>query len=150
MSQAMRRVGALALLVSMIPDGAWSQATLSEYQGGVQVRRAAAAAAEAVTSAPLALRMGDEVRTGIGASAQVRLEDGSQVRLTANAVFILEESGPRRISLRLDIGRLRAVVTRKRRRVFEIRTPTAVASVRGTVFEVHARGEQGTEVNVES
>lgn len=87
-------------------------------------------------SAPASLTLGDEIRTGGGNYATIRFSDGSEVRLEPWSTFVLQQVRPGLFSMLLSSGKLWAVVTKEPRRRFQVRTPTAVASVRGTEFSV--------------
>ena len=78
----------------------------------------------------------DSVRTGLKAQATLIFDDGSKVELGPNASFTLEEASGNRASLQLGFGALKAFVAKLQGRKFQVRTPTAVCSVRGTEFRV--------------
>jgi hypothetical protein len=112
-------------------------AYLAEVGGEVGVTRAETGDAEP-GSVGMFLDSGDTVRTGEGGYASVVFQDdGSRVKLGSNAQLTLNAS---RSGDRLDksgflqVGRLWAKITRKKGSSFQIRTPTSVASVKGTRF----------------
>ncbi|MDZ7828885.1 MAG: FecR domain-containing protein [Halofilum sp. (in: g-proteobacteria)] len=91
--------------------------------------------------------MGDRVRTGAGASAKLRLADGTEVDLRADSEFRvaglegrIEEDGGGLTGLFMDLlrGGLRMVtgtVADSASDRFRLRTPVATIGVRGTEFE---------------
>jgi hypothetical protein len=92
---------------------------------------------------------GDRVRTGRGGAAELRLADGSLVRLGELSEFEIErlevdaQGMPRQTQLALAVGKLRAHVTQQlvarastTGSGFSVRTPTLVAAVRQTDFAV--------------
>jgi hypothetical protein len=89
----------------------------------------------------MAVTSGDAVRTGEDGVAIVRLNDRSQVKLRENTRIRID-SVSQEAAVTLDTGGLFARVARQTvgaARIisgFEVRTPTAVAGVRGTEFFV--------------
>jgi hypothetical protein len=87
------------------------------------------------TGAPL--EDGDAVTTGAGASAVVEIADGSRLKLRESSRFVLTLPTPRSpvTDVLLSWGGVFAKVTKRRLgEEFHVRTPTAVAAVRGTEF----------------
>lgn len=83
-----------------------------------------------------AIKPGDEVRTSANGRTVLKLDDGSRVVLGAGSRAKVLESSPNRI-FTLAVGRMKSFVKKlKPTSKFEVRTPLAAASVRGTVFEV--------------
>lgn len=85
------------------------------------------------------VRPGDVVETDRNGRAQIDYWEGSLTRLGPDTVFEIEELivGPRReLKARLDVGstwhRVQELASTQDR--FQIRTPNAVATVRGTLF----------------
>lgn len=97
-----------------------------------------------------------QLRTGPRASATLEFEDGSRVMVRQTSELRLVRSDRRMldggfmVELELLRGSLENMVTPRLRRPetrFEIRTPAAVAAVRGTQFRVHSDpGTTWTEV----
>jgi hypothetical protein len=92
---------------------------------------------------------GDEIRAHAGGSARLDLADGSTLLVAENSRLVVtklemdQQSQARRMLFHLVVGKVRAVVAkasialvRARQSNFAISTPTAVAAVRGTDFEV--------------
>ncbi|MCX5794334.1 MAG: FecR family protein [Elusimicrobia bacterium] len=94
------------------------------------------------------LYAGDQVRTASGSSATIGFDDGSRINLEANGSFILQEATSGGTSLKLAIGVLRAWVDKALSRRFEVRTPTAVCSVRGTEFSVDVNVQGHTSIQM--
>lgn len=99
-------------------------------------------------SAGYLLAAGDQVRTVAGASAVITFDDGSRINLGSNGSFTLQESTSGGTSLRLSIGSLRAWVNKALSRRFDVRTPTAVCSVRGTEFAVDVNAQGHTNIQM--
>jgi len=84
-----------------------------------------------------ALAAGDVVTTGKGATAVIELTDGSRLKLRESSRLRLEPSaaGSRATEVMLLLGGVFARVTKRAAGAeFRVRTPGAVAAVRGTEF----------------
>lgn len=125
-----------------------ARASITSYVGYIEIERKATGAREAVARAPAAMAPGDKVHTGRGGRATVQFRDGSQVMLGPFAIFTVEAETPRETTIFLEAGKLWAAVNKNARRRFSVRTPTAVAAVRGTEFSVEVRSERATAVEV--
>jgi len=90
----------------------------------------------------IVLYVGSTVRTGAGARAVITLFEGSTVELEPASDITIEEattrSGSTIVQLAQSVGRSWHVVTHLTTADsrYEVRTPAATASVRGTAFEV--------------
>ncbi len=80
---------------------------------------------------PPVAQPGDTVRTGKDGNAGLFLPDGSDISVGAGSAVMLAEDG-----LQLFFGQIKAEVKHKLAGKFEVRTPSAVTSVRGTEFVV--------------
>ncbi len=102
-----------------------------------------------LTAVGARLGEGDEIRAHAGSSAEVELPDGSTLvlaehsRLVVNQLAFDTQSKARTALFHLVAGKVRAAVAqaaitlvRARQSNFVITTPTAVAAVRGTIYEV--------------
>ncbi|MCO4764381.1 MAG: FecR domain-containing protein [Myxococcales bacterium] len=96
------------------------------------------------------LAIGDHVRTAPGSVARLALADGSLLTLAPASVMQigkveLTDELKRVVAVKLLSGRIQARATRKGRgSSFDIRTRSAVAGVRGTVFRVIVGGKGRT------
>jgi len=88
------------------------------------------------------LSPGDQLKTASGARATVTFDDGSRVELNPGSSFTLKEATPQASGMELKLGSLKAWISKSLNRRFQVRTPTAVCSVRGTEFGVDV-GESG-------
>ncbi|GEM_PF-2135892 len=84
---------------------------------------------------------GDTIITGEGAKAQIVFKDGSTVTLKSNSKFTLDtavrnsKAGTYVSRMQLKVGQLRAKLKKQKPgSSFEIKTPAAVCSARGTIF----------------
>ena len=102
------------------------------------------------------VRAGDTLSTGAQASLALNWLDGTRIRVGPSTVITvlkcqLNKSTQTETSLfKLDVGqiwiRILKVLTQQSK--FEIRTPTATAGVRGTIFSVQVTPDGNTEVSV--
>lgn len=130
-------------------------ATLQSVHGTVTVLRAGSGAT--VPARPgMALWAGDEVHTGSGGNATLRFADDSRVLLEQDSVLALDllmdygGTGMADTRLHLKKGRTDNKVTPKKGpgSRFEIRTPSAMAAVRGTSYRIGCNTElMRTEVS---
>ncbi len=137
-------VGGL-LAVSLQGSAAWAGAAVSSFSGVVQVH---SQGWEEVDKAPYPVDPGQTVRTAAHATAVVTFADGSRVEMAGNTSFTLKEAEPSSYSMSLTFGRLKAFVEKISSRRFEVRTPTAVAAVRGTEFQVEVLGDGTTNIDL--
>ena len=116
------------------------ETSIVSYEGFIEVQRSGEQTRRQVTAAPFPLADGDKVHTYRRGEAVIMFKDGSKVTLGAYTVFTVEIQSPGGITLSLSLGRLRALVSRLKGREFKVRTAVAVASVRGTEFEIGFSG----------
>ncbi|MCW5730088.1 MAG: FecR domain-containing protein [Alphaproteobacteria bacterium] len=93
------------------------------------------------------LRRGDRIATGSGGRAEMTLADGSRVTVGEEsevvvASFLTQQRGARAAVIELLKGIVRAVVPAGNWDRFEIRTATAIASVRSTDWLVDFDGNR--------
>ncbi len=98
------------------------------------------------------LKAGDQVRTRARSRAEIRLGDGVLVRLKENTTFKLERIKSKKEALHVSLRLLKGKILLKVGRLgggsrVRVRTPTAVAAVRGTTFVVDAQAAK-TEIKV--
>ncbi len=133
--KALRHFLAAALVVA--PALAWSQAAVVE---GVQMPAWVERGGARTPIAPgMALRQGDQVRTGGGSRLLLRLSEGSLVKLGENASMSMTELSPAKDlfkgALSILEGAFRFTTTAlgaNRRRDININVATVTAGVRGT------------------
>jgi hypothetical protein len=94
------------------------------------------------------LTPGDQLKTATGARATVTFDDGSRVELNPGSSFTLKEASPQASGMELKLGSLKAWISKSLNRRFQVRTPTAVCSVRGTEFGVDVDGTGDTHVQM--
>jgi hypothetical protein len=129
----MKMTAMLALVLAAAPAFA-ADATVAKIQGRVYIRPEGGAK-DLVAKGGEELLFGDAVKTGPGAMAQIDLDGRGAVLLRENSAFKLEGT-PANTSLRFQLGEfligLRQALGKGES--FRVRTPSAVAAVRGTLF----------------
>ncbi|MEW6041653.1 MAG: FecR family protein [Elusimicrobiota bacterium] len=97
----------------------------------------------------IALQENDKVKTGIKSSAILILASGTKVTLSPESNLTVSQLTGDTVSVFLNPGKLNAGVKRKIfKRYFTVKTPTAVAAIRGTEFNVAVDEKGITEVEV--
>ena len=141
----------IALTLLLLPSALWAQGTLqvASVTGPVQWRAASSKTFTPLTTAN-PVSVGDELRTGDGASVILNVPDGSYMVVSENSKLAVEDfwSGSFRSIINLMIGQVRFYVQRPggRPNPYSVRTPTALIAVRGTVFDVNVDAAQIVEV----
>ncbi len=145
-----RRALACALLAALStgPAFAASTAYLSKTSGLVQWKKSGSADWDNVSNVPQDLDVQDSVRTGSRAQATLMFGDGSRIELGPNASFQLEAAEQGKSGIKLNFGWIKAFVQHIGNRKFQVRTPNAVCSVRGTEFRVEVDNGGRTTVDL--
>jgi hypothetical protein len=115
--------------------------SITNLSGAAKVTRAGNSL-PAVSGAPV--EVGDNIATGPNGNVTITLTDGSQIELSGDSTVVIEEnrldaSGARtstRLGLLQGLVRSMVRVTAGTAPNFEVHTPNAVASARGTIFDV--------------
>ena len=112
-------------------------AYIGEVGGDVSVTRSSTSSTDPVTPG-MFLNAGDMLKTGAESFASIIFQDdGSRVKLGANSQLTLNatrrEDRLEKSSF-LQMGKLWAKVTKRKGTSFQVKTPTSVASVKGTRF----------------
>jgi hypothetical protein len=147
----MKKILLLGLLV-LLPSMALAQGTfkVSAVYGPVEVRPADRATFAPLSASVRQVQIGDEIRTGPGATLTLEMLDGSYVVVSENSVFTVQDfwSSDVRSIMNLVLGKVRFYIQRLggRPNPYRVGTPTALIAVRGTIFEVSVDGAQFTEV----
>ncbi len=130
-------------------------ATLIDFEGQVHIQKGGENFWLPVEKG-MPLEQGDHLKTEARSSAEILVDDGSQIKLEENTEITLSElsadSQTRSISasVYLWFGRMLSNISRfaHSRSRFEVQTPTVVAGVRGTDFAVEVLDTKQTDVGV--
>jgi len=143
------------VLIPLVAAAAAAQAvgTVATLEGTVEIDRAGTTL---VAAAGFEVEQGDVVRTGTAGRIRLLLRDDTVVNLGASSTLTLDEqvlgdgATPPQSMLQLLAGKVRVLVSNvytQPNAEFEVKTPTAVAGVRGTEFVVtHDAAVAATEV----
>lgn len=123
-------------------------ASLSSTKGTVEIKKSGAALwTQAKTKD--GVKAGDVLRTGAGSSAELSTAEGHKLQMREKTTARVDSTDNGESRFFLEVGRLRSKVAKLRRlQKFEIRTPLAVASVRGTVFDVEVAEDKTSKLFV--
>jgi FecR-like protein len=143
-SKSMHRLLLTLVLLAFAP-GAWAQevGTIAELDGSAEIGRGGAWTAASVGAA---VEPGDKLRTKKPGRLRVVFQDDSVLTLSDNSELVIDQQvfdpaqGKAQSTLRLLRGKVLALASEyyeRARAVYEIRTKTAVAGVRGTEFAVY-------------
>jgi hypothetical protein len=126
---------AVAVFLASVATVAADPVLIKSYQSPCEVQRAQVPEKWFPVRVGLELKDGDTVRTGRRGKADLSLSDGSRMSLGPESQMQVKETAGNRL-FGLDFGRMKSFVKKlKGGSKFEVRTPLAAASVRGTVFE---------------
>ncbi|MGH2377716.1 MAG: FecR family protein [Candidatus Limnocylindria bacterium] len=142
--------GALVLVLSTVPAPASASSTTITVLAGTATVTGAGGPATAASGD--LVRAGDEVRTSADGHAVLTFFDGSTIVVEPGTTLVLEEAtaGQGSIAVRVfqSVGTtwssVAGLLSAQSR--FEVRTPAATASVRGTAFEVEVAADGATRV----
>jgi hypothetical protein len=90
------------------------------------------------------IRRGDRIKTAKETRCEIKLNDGSVIRIGENSEFDFQQSNlsksTRQVEAGLSIGKIWAVVTKwvNSKDQFAVKSPTAVCAVRGTIYRMEA------------
>lgn len=146
--------GALVIIFNAGPATAKPFATLEITAGGAEIQRASGGGFRAATDGA-GLRPGDTIRTPPDGRATIEYFDGSVTRLDFGTTFTIrrlasEPDGTTVIDAVHTTGATfnRVVELTGAQSRFDVETPTAVASVRGTVLFTEVRADGGSRIGV--
>ncbi len=147
----------LALLVIVSLAQAQVVGTVEKTEGAPEVLRSGTSKWIPIRSAESVSR-GDQLRTREGTKMSIRLSDDSLLTLAEKTVITIDDqtlkpSGQNTSIFSLVLGKVRAIVSDRYKEPgsrFEVRTPTAVAGVRGTEFIAETTADNSVFFGIES
>ncbi len=122
-------------------------ASIGSVEGGVQYKPAGTPFWIPAPNGQ-ALSARDEIKTDSSGAAVIAFSDGTKVRVGPSSAYAIDRLSPGRVDIRLTVGVLDAWIKRLKGRRFAVRTPSAVASVRGTEFRTEVEPGGGTTWNL--
>ncbi|HUI93251.1 MAG TPA: FecR family protein [Chitinivibrionales bacterium] len=147
----MRRLAMIAAAVCMVvwTVGAESVAKITSFEGNVSILKKGAADWRDAKPGS-ALEVGDQVYTREESFAEIRYAIGTVLRMDEKTKVTIEESSEKTIRTKSGLGsvwvNMRKLISSGKQ--FEVATPTAVAAIRGTVFDFSYTPDSATYVNV--
>jgi hypothetical protein len=152
MNKSFRLLPALVIVTSLAAVVAHADAPpalLLQYKGEVKHRVASDKDWTAVSTTNLTLQVGAEIQTAEKSEATVKVGAFSIVTLRELTFLRIKSVNENESAVDLDRGRVITDVQRKSdKQSFSVRTPAAVAGVRGTMFIVETDAENATSVTV--
>ncbi len=130
---------ALTAVPARAQETSWD-ARIAAVSGDVVVR-SADGGADAAAETGMPLEEGDLIVVPADASAEVALDGGSLITVRENSEFKIEKTAKGDATFFLQVGSLLAKIQKLGENRLRVRTPTAVAAVRGTEFGVEVEGE---------
>ncbi|MBD3242478.1 MAG: hypothetical protein GF331_17955 [Chitinivibrionales bacterium] len=95
------------------------------------------------------LRIGDQVYSREQSFVEIRYMSGAVVRMNENTKLTLQESTDKGVKSHNPLGNVWVNMQKiTRKRSFEMSSPTAVAAIRGTVFQMQTDEDSATSVRV--
>jgi hypothetical protein len=148
-----RYTGLCLLFLLIIPSLLLSDSqkvTLSYYKGIISIYRNKTAITPEID---MNLYEGDSLSTGANSTLEITYENGSVSSLEPHSVIVIKlaekDEGKLKTRIKAWLGKVFCKIQKlKDGENFEVYTPTAVASVRGTVFEASVSETQETSFNV--
>jgi len=126
------------------------KASLSYYKGSVSIFRNKTVVYPEIN---MPILPGDSIETGKESSLEITYENGTVSSLEPNSIIKIKEiekkNGLFTTRIKALLGSILCKVQKLRKgETFELRTPTAVATVRGTVFEATVSKTQESSFNL--
>jgi len=95
------------------------------------------------------LRTGDQVYTREESFVEIRYADGPVVRMNENSKLALSSTSDKAVKAGNPVGDVWVNLRKSvKKRDFELASPTAVAAIRGTVFQMQTQKDSSTNVHV--
>lgn len=140
---------AAAVCAVVFSVNAESVAKITTFEGNVSVlKKGAADWRDAKPGTPL--EVGDQIYTREESFAEIRYSIGTVLRMDEKTKVTIEESSEKTVRTKSGLGsvwvNMRKLISTGKQ--FEVATPTAVAAIRGTVFDFSYTPDSATYVNV--
>ncbi len=145
---------ALALLLTQSVAVLQRAAHVSNVSGEVKIVRKGEETTQVLPEDKRLVQAGDKLITGADGRLSLNWIDGTRIRMAPGSALTVQKceaaKGVERAVFRLDLGKVWVRVLRmlSQQDKFEIKTPTATAGVRGTIFAVAVTPDGTTDVSV--
>ena len=127
------------LMISFLVGEARVVAALSSMKGNVQIRSAGVRKYEPAYKGQM-IKTGDWLKTDLNVFAAIIFLDGSNIKIRSKTEIEIKSSrvAAKQLNTMMYIseGQVWSKVTKQNNSEFEIKTPTAIASVKGTEFNI--------------
>lgn len=139
-------------LLLLLPSALLAQGTVkvSSMYGPVEWKSVTSQTFIPLTPSVQTVQLGDELKTGPGATVMLELQDGSYMVVSENSALTIQDfwSSNLRSLVNVMMGKVRFYIQRLggRPNPYRVTTPTALIAVRGTIFEVTVDEAQIAEV----
>ena len=144
-------LAAVFLASNFLSSDSQDRASIVRINGSVSIERAGS---KLVPLAGMILNTSDKITTGKGASIEVTFDDGLKdiVKIGSNSHVVLESDAiQKQTSIFMDKGSILLKLEKlEKGSNFQVRTPTAVAGVRGTSFGVQLKSKEAIISDFES
>lgn len=130
------------LVLLLVPTMAWAQAmvNVSSVTGTVELKSVSATRFSPLPASTQIVHVGDQIRTGSGASLILTLPDTSYMVISENSTVTIQEFWAPSMRNLVDVvmGKVRFYIQHigGKPNPYKVQTPTALIAVRGTTFEV--------------
>ena len=145
---------ALAMLLTQSVAVMQRAAHLSNVAGEVKIVRKGEETARLLPADKRLVQAGDKLITGADGRLSLNWIDGTRIGMAPSSELMVQKCevarGVERAVFRLDLGKIwiRVMRTLSQQDKFEIKTPTATAGVRGTIFAVAVTPDGTTDISV--
>ncbi|HEX2959644.1 MAG TPA: FecR family protein [Chitinispirillaceae bacterium] len=141
-------VTALFLSICFAQNNGLDAAKIQLIQGSADVYRSASGKG-IVARIGMCIRVGDTLRSREESFVEVLFINGEIIRLDENSTLVIERADSQKAESSLPAGRvwvnMKKIVSH---RAFDVSTPTAVAAIRGTIYDMRAGDDQSVDVHV--
>jgi hypothetical protein len=150
----MKKLLPIVLLMLLVPAIGLSQSNVLKVDsvgaGKIEFRLASNKTFQPLNSTVKTVKVGDEIKTGAGASVVLTLPDGSYMVVNENSDVLIKDSwsGGFHDIANVLLGRVRVYIEHVggRPNNSRVSTPTALIAVRGTVFDIVVDSARLTQV----
>lgn len=123
-------------LMTSLPLFAQGNGTLSFFSGEVKIKEKGEISWQPA-KLNMSIKAGDEIKTGPDSKAEIRIGN-DLIKIDGNTHFVVAELAKKNL-FEVALGKAWFRVKKIRGKEIEVRTPTAVVGVRGTIFSVEVR-----------